>query len=57
MADNLYLGVDLGGTNIKVALVSGSGAIHKERSIPTALPRPAEKICDDIAALCNELCR
>lgn len=57
MADNLYLGVDLGGTNIKVALVSGSGAIHKELSIPTALPRPAEKICDDIAALCNKLCR
>ena len=23
----------------------------------STLPRPAEKICDDIAALCNELCR
>lgn len=57
MAENLYIGVDLGGTNIKVALVSGSGTILKERSVPTALPRSAEKVCDDIAALCNELCR
>lgn len=51
----LYLGVDLGGTNIKAALVEENGQILQERSVPTRLPRPAEAICDDIAALCREL--
>ena len=50
-----YLGVDLGGTNIKAALVDADGAIIKEASTPTRLPRPAEAVCDDIAALCNQL--
>ena len=50
-----YLGVDLGGTNIKAALVDADGAIIKEASTPTKLPRPAEAVCDDIAALCNQL--
>ena len=35
-----YLGVDLGGTNIKAALVDADGAIIKEASTPTKLPRP-----------------
>ena len=50
-----YLGVDLGGTNIKAALVDADGATIKEASTPTKLPRPAEAVCDDIAALCNQL--
>lgn len=50
-----YLGVDLGGTNIKAALVDADGAIIREASTPTKLPRPAEAVCDDIAALCNQL--
>ena len=54
MAD-LYLGVDLGGTNIKAALVNAEGNILKESSVPTNLPRPAEAVCDDIAALCAAL--
>ena len=33
-----YLGVDLGGTNIKAALVDADGAIIKEVSTPTKLP-------------------
>ena len=49
------LGVDLGGTNIKVALVDETGAILQEGSRPTNLPRPAEAVCDDIADLCREL--
>jgi glucokinase len=44
----LYLGVDLGGTNIKVALVDEGGTILAEASNPTALPRSAEAVCDDI---------
>ena len=50
-----YLGIDLGGTNIKAALVNEDGQILKEASRPTNLPRPAEAVCDDIAALCAEL--
>ena len=51
----LYLGVDLGGTNIKAALVTENGDIVKEASAPTNLPRTAEAVCDDIAALCLQL--
>ena len=48
-----YLGVDLGGTNIKAAFVTAEGEILRETSVPTALPRSAEEVCDDIAALCS----
>ena len=51
----LYLGVDLGGTNIKAALVTANGEIVKEASAPTNLPRTAEAVCDDIAQLCLQL--
>lgn len=44
----LYLGVDLGGTNIKAALVTENGEIVGEASRPTLLPRPAEAVCEDI---------
>ena len=44
----LYLGVDLGGTNIKAALVSENGEIVKEAAAPTNLPRTAQAVCDDI---------
>lgn len=50
-----YLGVDLGGTNIKAALVDSSGGILATAVRPTRLPRSAEAVCDDIAALCGEL--
>ena len=50
-----YLGVDLGGTNIKAALVSENGEIIKEAAAPTNLPRTAQAVCDDIAALCLQL--
>ena len=50
-----YLGVDLGGTNIKAALVTVDGEIVKEASTPTNLPRTAQAVCDDIAALCLQL--
>ena len=51
----LYLGVDLGGTNIKAALVDENGAILREAAAPTKLPRSAESVCDDIASLCLAL--
>lgn len=45
-----YIGVDLGGTNIKVGLVDEHFHILAQGDRPTALPRPAEAVCDDIAA-------
>jgi len=49
------IGVDLGGTNIKAALVDEQGGILQEASRPTNLPRPAQAVCDDIADLCRQL--
>lgn len=44
-----YIGVDLGGTNIKVGIVDAeSCAILGEGSLPTALPRSADEVCADI---------
>lgn len=45
-----FIGVDLGGTNIKVGLVDRQCHILAQGDRPTALPRPAEAVCDDIVA-------
>lgn len=50
-----YIGVDLGGTNIKAALVDENGVLFKEDSMPTDLPSTAENICGRIAQLCLHL--
>lgn len=49
------IGIDLGGTNIKAALVGDEGRILRQESCPTGLPRPAEAICEDILRLCAGL--
>ena len=47
-----YIGIDLGGTNIKGALVSAEGEILKEHSIPTRVDLgPARAERDDDGAL------
>lgn len=51
----VYAGVDLGGTNIKAALVTAEGEILCEGSRPTLLPRSSGEICADIAGLVDEL--
>lgn len=43
-----YIGIDLGGTNIKAAAVTPEGEILGEASLPTALPRSAQEVCDDM---------
>lgn len=48
------LGIDLGGTNIAAGLVE-DGRILDAASVKTRAPRPAEALCDDMAALCREL--
>jgi len=44
----IYLGVDLGGTNIKAAAVMEDGRILSETFLPTMLPRSAEAVTEDI---------
>lgn len=51
----LFAGVDLGGTNIKVALVDENYRIVTEGTRPTNLPRTPESVCDDIAGILGEL--
>ena len=39
------IGIDLGGTNIKVGLVNEKYEIIEKATAKTNLPRPAEEIC------------
>lgn len=51
----MYIGIDLGGTNIKVALIDKDANILAQDSCPTALPRSPELVCDDIISLMQEI--
>jgi len=48
------IGIDFGGTNIKVGLVNDNHEVLKKVSAPTAWPRPMENIVDDMASLCKK---
>ncbi len=50
-----YLGIDLGGTNIKGGVVNEAGEILREASRPTHVKNGPEAIADGIAALIREL--
>lgn len=43
-----YLGIDLGGTNIVAGVVDAEHNIVCKHSVPTACPRPAQAIVDDM---------
>lgn len=47
----MYIGVDLGGTGIKVGLVTDSGEIIAKGSVPTQAQAGYEVICKDMSAL------
>lgn len=51
----MYIGVDLGGTNIAVGLVSKEGEILSQSSRPTLSGRHYFEIVKDIAELCTEV--
>ncbi len=51
----MYIGVDLGGTNIAVGLVSKEGKILNQSSRPTLSNRHYSEIVKDIAELCIEV--
>lgn len=49
-----YVGIDLGGTNIKAGVVDENFNIVSKASCKTNLPRPAEDICADMAEIAME---
>ena len=51
----LYLGVDLGGTNIAVGLVDENGTIICQDDTPTLATRPTEEIIKDMCDLCKKV--
>ena len=48
------IGIDLGGTNIVASVVDDKYNIIATGKTPTAVPRSAEEIFDDIAMACRE---
>lgn len=50
-----YIGVDLGGTSIKVGLINSEYKIIQSATLPTRRERTAEEIIEDMAMLCKEL--
>ena len=50
-----YVGVDLGGTNIKVGICDGEGNILKKGSIKTGAERSADEITKSMAELTLQL--
>lgn len=49
-----YVGIDLGGTNIKAGVVDENYKIIAKASVKTNCPRPAEEIADDMAEVCRQ---
>ena len=52
-----YIGIDLGGTNIKAGVVNEEFEIIAKASTKTLCPRPAKDICDDMAKVSIEACK
>lgn len=50
-----YIGVDLGGTSIKVGLLNSEYQIIKSASLPTRRERSSAEVLADMAMLCKEL--
>jgi glucokinase len=49
------IGIDLGGTNCRAAIVSSDGAIGRQAQIPTAMTTGLDEFIERLAALCREL--
>lgn len=50
-----YIGIDVGGTNIKTGIVDENGAIIDESSIPTGADRPQDVVLNDIITSVRKL--
>ncbi len=51
----MYIGIDLGGTNIAAGLVDDNGKIICKDSIPTGRERPVEAVIADMAAIAKKV--
>ena len=51
----MYIGIDLGGTNIAVGLVNEDGKIIHKDSVPTLANRPYQEIIKDMGMLVNKV--
>lgn len=51
----MYIGIDLGGTNIAAGIVGADGSIAYKESAPTYASRAAEEIVNDIISLCKSV--
>ena len=51
----MYIGIDLGGTNIAAGIVDKTGKIIAKDSVPTLNTRPIEAIMLDMTKLCKTL--
>ncbi|MGN0149652.1 MAG: ROK family protein [Clostridia bacterium] len=51
----MYIGIDLGGTNIAAGLVDSNGKILVKDSVPTNSTRPTDEIVADMANLAKKL--
>lgn len=50
-----YMGIDLGGTNIKAGIVEDTCRILAQSDCPTLSARSPEEVCDDIVKLCGTI--
>lgn len=55
MSTKLYLGIDMGGTNIKIAVVSSKGLIVEETMIKTDLKQMPLKVIQDVIEQASKL--
>ena len=53
----MYIGIDLGGTNIAVGLVDDTPKVVAQASRPTQSTRPYQEIVKDMAELCEEVAK
>ena len=51
----MYIGIDLGGTNIAAGMVDKAGHIVYKLSVSTLAQRPIEEIAEDMANLCVDI--
>ncbi|MCI8404294.1 MAG: ROK family protein [Clostridia bacterium] len=51
----MYIGIDLGGTNIAAGVVDEAGKIIYKLSVPTLAQRPIEEIVEDMVNLCIDV--
>ncbi len=55
--DTVYIGVDIGGTNLRAALVDANGKVLDSRRVGVRIDLGAESVSEDLAAQCMSLAR